>query len=51
MGEWVNGCLSSVLSTAAVGVQMSGFEPSITFFVFFFSDLFSVLVFWVGEGG
>ena len=29
VGEWVNGCLSNVLFTAAVGLQMSGFEPSL----------------------
>ena len=50
VGEWVNGFLSNVLFTAAVGLQMSGFEPS-PLFLFFFVALFSVLFFWVGDGG
>ena len=49
VGEWVNGFLNNVLLTAAVGLQMSGFEPSLLSFCFFFA-LFSVLCFWVGEG-
>ena len=44
VGEWVNGCLNNVLLfTAAAGLQMSGFEPSLfPLFVLFFA-LFSVL--------
>ena len=42
LGEWVHGRLSNVLFTAAVGLQMSGFEPFLLCFVILFA-LFSVL--------
>ena len=45
MGELVNGCLSNVLFTAAVGLQMSGFEPSLFCFCAFCFALFSILFF------
>ena len=41
VGESVNGCLSNVvLFTAAAGLQMSGFEPSIICFFAFFTLCF-----------
>ena len=50
MGEWVNGCLSNVRFTVAVGIQMSGFEPSLLSFRAFFRFVFRSF-FLVGEGG
>ena len=50
MGELVNGCLSNVLFTAAVGVQMSGLEPSIFRLSVFCFRFVSVLFFWAGHG-
>ena len=49
-GEWVNGCWSNVLFTAAVELQMSGFEPSL-FPLFVLFSLCVPLFFLVGEGG
>ena len=49
VGEWLNGSLSNVLFTAAVGLQMSGFEPSL-FPLFEPFALFSVLFFWWVRG-
>ena len=48
VGEWINGCLSNVLFTVAVGLQMSGFEPSLFLLLVLFFALFSVIFFgWV----
>ena len=51
VGEWVNGCLSNVLFTAPVGLQMSGFEPSLVCFCAVVSRCFPFVFLWVGEGG
>ena len=41
VGEWINGCLSNVPFTAAVGLQMIGLESSrLSFFFALFSVLF-----------
>ena len=49
VGEWVNGCLSNVLFTsAAAGLQMSGFDSSVLRFCAFFRSVFCSF-FWVGE--
>ena len=51
VGEWVNGCLSILLFTAAAGgLEMSGFEPSLLLFCVFFRFVFRSF-FLVGEGG
>ena len=42
--------MSNALFTAAVGLQISGFEPSLLYFCAFF-DLFSVLFFFGGCEG
>ena len=47
VGEWVSGCLSTVLFTAAaVGLQMSGLEPSLLRFCALFSSWFPFFLFW-----
>ena len=47
VGEWVSGCLSTVLFTAAaVGLQMSGLEPSPLRFCALFSSWFPFFLFW-----
>ena len=51
MGEWVNGFLSNVQLTAAVGLQMSGFEPSLFSFCIFFRFLCFPFFFWRWMGG
>ena len=48
VGEWVNGCLRNVLFTAAVGLEMSGFEPSLPCLIFFALCFPFVFFWWVG---
>ena len=50
VGEWVNGCLNNVLLfTAAAGLQMRGFGPSLPSFCVFL--LCFPFFFGVGEWG
>ena len=49
VGEWINGCLSYVLFTAAAGLQMRGFGPSLPSFCVFL--LCFPFFFGVGEWG